>query len=56
MLDALDAAQVAGGDARGTQAAAIVVTKPLAGRDLAIASSTCVSTTTAPHWWNSDGC
>lgn len=31
MLDALDAAQVAGGDARGTQAAAIVVTKPLAG-------------------------
>lgn len=31
MLDALDAAQAAGGDARGTQAAALVVTKPLAG-------------------------
>jgi uncharacterized Ntn-hydrolase superfamily protein len=31
MLGALDAAQAAGGDARGTQAAALVVTKPLAG-------------------------
>jgi len=31
MLAALDAGQAAGGDARGTQAAAIVVAKPLAG-------------------------
>lgn len=31
MLSALDAGQAAGGDARGTQAAAIVVAKPLAG-------------------------
>jgi uncharacterized Ntn-hydrolase superfamily protein len=31
ILDALDAGQAAGGDARGTQAAALVVAKPLGG-------------------------
>jgi uncharacterized Ntn-hydrolase superfamily protein len=31
LLDALDAGQAAGGDARGMQAAAIVIAKPLAG-------------------------
>src|SRR5262249_42865302 len=31
LLAALDAAQASGGDARGTQAAALVVAKPLAG-------------------------